>query len=179
MSFGASSRPSVSTTTRITDPRMSNRPANLAHDVNARAHVPPPGGVSVSETVAGPRAFARRHPIVLRVGVLTEVERRRERAARLRQHLEAFAIELGGRREPTVDIEEDDLFQPDRGVATVPDFGAAERAVPIASELHGIGSCTGDVNGVCRRPFERGPVEAIRRPAEALCSSDGDPIVRP
>ena len=94
------------------------------------------------QTVEGSRVRRFKQFVVLRVGVLTVVHRRAQRAAGLREHLKAFAVEPCGRRHCRLDLEEDDFLDADRLVEAIGDRGSAQGTGPRtrdvdAAHVHG------------------------------------------
>src|SRR5258706_7806772 len=63
-----------------------------------------------------------------------EIDWARERAAGLRQHLEAFAIEVWAAGKIVRDVEEDDLTDPHATLSAIDEFRSAEIALPVAFE---------------------------------------------
>src|SRR5205823_7630644 len=96
-------------------------------------------------------AVGCRNAIVLRVGVLTVIDRRRHRAAGLREHLESFAVERrSGCREHDRLIENDDVVEADRRFSTIDHAEPTKWSVAFALDLDG------------RRPAEA-PRSILRR----------------
>src|SRR6267378_4805554 len=69
------------------------------------------------------------------VGVLTEVDWLRERSTGLRQHLKAFAVQRGLRRQRDREVEQHDFFEADGRRTAIHHADAAERSVAVAYEL--------------------------------------------
>jgi hypothetical protein len=72
---------------------------------------------------------------VLRVGVLTEVDRRPERASGLREHLKAFAVQPGRRGKLQLDVDEHGLPDSHGGPAAVDEARSAQRSCPVADQF--------------------------------------------
>ena len=92
------------------------------------------------QPVVGAGAFGRRDAVVLRVGVLTEVDRRAESAAGLRQHLKPFAVQRGRWRQRQVDVEEHDLLDAHRNPAAIDHTRSTERVGPVAYQFDPFGA---------------------------------------
>src|SRR5580765_1977700 len=71
---------------------------------------------------------------MLRVGVLTEVDRRPECATGLAEHLKAFAVQPGRRRELQLDIDEHGFLDSYGGPAAVDEPRSAQRPCPVADQ---------------------------------------------
>jgi hypothetical protein len=114
------------------------------------------------QSVEDARAFRLRHLIVFGVGVIAQVNRPHRLAASLAQHLEAFAVERGFRRQVEFKVEERDLLYARRRFAAIDQARAAERPAPLPDHLDLFDVVGADRCDRARRVEERLPIETFR-----------------
>src|SRR5262249_54529279 len=72
---------------------------------------------------------------MLRVGVLTEVDGRPNRATSLREHLKAFAVQPGLRRKWQLDVDEHGFPDSHGGPTAVDEARSAQRSSPVTDQF--------------------------------------------